>query len=173
MTSTTTTTIPKTTCLGSFTLYYLLPLPLVFGIIRPELPNVALAIFPMANNAILDYTMCWHTIGTCKIFTLAINYAISQDRSYDCAFQPSLIFTNKVGKYLSRTPLLGQAPGLVCKFRTRVWGADSDMRTSLRYTSIIFRCKKVYCTCPLDSYSQKFLWASKVQYFGWDALFIK
>ena len=123
MTSTTTTTIPKTTYLGVPRVRYfilLLPLPLVFGIIRPELPNVALAIFPMANNAILDYTMCWHTIGTCKIFTLAINAAICQGSSYDCAFQPSLIFTNKVGEYLSRTPLLGQAPGLVCKFRTRV-----------------------------------------------------
>jgi hypothetical protein len=59
MTSTTTTTIPKTTCLGSFTLYYLLPLPLAFGIYSPELPNVAFAIFTMADNAILDYTMCW------------------------------------------------------------------------------------------------------------------
>jgi len=77
MTSTTTTTIPKTTYLGVPRVRYfilLLPLPLVFGIIRPELPNVALAIFTMADNAILDYTMCWHALRTFSHWQLMLQY---------------------------------------------------------------------------------------------------
>ncbi len=77
MTSTTTTTIPKTTYLGVprvLCIVFLIPLPLVFGIYSPELPNFAFAIFTMADNAILDYTMCWHTIGTFSHWQLMPQY---------------------------------------------------------------------------------------------------